>query len=304
MNYYAYMKNIYVHLGYPKTDSTFIQKEIFPQFKSFKIYNISFNKKLKIFDIFFLDEKKFNMCEDKLINFINIEFKNNKNFIITNENFLHKSYFSNITIDKLIKRFKKIFPKKSYNLNFFFFIRKPVDFIPSYYSEYYRDIIKIDNNLNYYDKFLISLKSKKFFYKYFNFSRIYQKLFKETNRKCKVFLFEDMFFDTKNFKKEFAKYFNFKNFRISLEQKKIYHLTKKISKNEYERKRVPIHKLFKKKKILKNKKLLNIIYRIFTVDKVAVNKKNSDLILNIFKNIYKDLPKPVLKKIYKHKYFF
>ena len=58
MNYCAYMKNIYVHLGYPKTGSTFIQKEIFSQFKSFKIYNISFNKKLKIFDIFFLLENQ------------------------------------------------------------------------------------------------------------------------------------------------------------------------------------------------------------------------------------------------------
>ena len=56
-----------------------------------------------------------------------------------------------------------------------------------------------------------------------------------------------MFFDTKNFKKEFAKYFNFKNFRFSLKQNKFYHFTEKISKNEYERKRVPIHKLFKNK---------------------------------------------------------
>ena len=45
MNYCESMKNIYVHLGYPKTGSTFIQRKIFPQLKSFKIYDIPFNKK-------------------------------------------------------------------------------------------------------------------------------------------------------------------------------------------------------------------------------------------------------------------
>ena len=106
----------------------------------------------------------------------------------------------------------------------------------------------MNKNWNCYENFLVSLKNKGSFYKYFHFSKMYQQLFNITNQKCKIFLFEDMFFNTTKFKKEFVNYFNFKNSRISIHPEKIVHITEKISKNEYERKRVPIHKLFKKKK--------------------------------------------------------
>ena len=296
------MKNVYVHLGYPKTGSKFIQKKIFPQFKNYKILNIPFNKRLKVFNILFLDKDNFQLKKNILINFINQEFKNNKNFIITNELFLHFEHYSNIKVNILIKRFKKIFPKKNYNLNFFFFIRKPIDLIPSYYSECYRDIVKMNKNWNSYEKFLFSLSKKEFFYKYFNFSKVYQQICNISNQKCKIFIFEDIFFNTKVFKNEFINYFNLKNCMLFIDTKKIIHLTEKISDNEYERKRVLIHKLFKKKNIIKSKKLLNIIYRIFTVDKVLVNKHNNNLISKLFKYTYKDLPLSILKRIYKYNY--
>lgn len=302
MNYCKLMKNVYVHLGYPKTGSTFLQKKVFPQFKNFKIFNRPHNERLKIFDILLLNEKEFNIKKNKLINFVNKEFKNNKNFIITNESFLHSNYFFSIKVNNIIKRFKKIFPKKKYNLNFFFFIRKPANFIPSYYSECYRDIIKIDSKWKSYENFLISLNNQEAFYKYFHFSKMFQKLLNITNQRCKIFLFEDIFFNTNKFNKEFVNYFKLKNFKIIIDNKKIIHFTKKISKNEYERKRVPIHKLFKKKQLIKKKKLLNIIYKIFTIDKVLVNKKNNSLISKIFKNTYKNLPNSVLKKINAYNY--
>ena len=113
MNYCESMKNVYVHLGYPKTGSTFIQKKIFPQFKNFKIFDMFNNKRLRTFDIFLLDEKEFNVKKNKLINFINKEFENNKNIIITNESYLHSNYFFNIKINNIIRRFKKIFPRKN-----------------------------------------------------------------------------------------------------------------------------------------------------------------------------------------------
>jgi|TARA_Y100000031_G_scaffold60353_1_gene68106 hypothetical protein len=105
------MKNIYVHLGYPKTGSTFIQRKIFPQLKSFKIYDIPFNKKLKIFDIFFLDEKKFNMHEDELINFINIEFKIIKILLLQMKIFYIIVIFPILQFANLLKDSKKFFLK-------------------------------------------------------------------------------------------------------------------------------------------------------------------------------------------------
>lgn len=122
------MNNTIIHIGMPRTATTFFQQNVFPFLPNYTCYDLETTHFNDIFNqLQFADDTFYN--KDKVIDFT----KNwkNKNIVISNENFVGQSYFFNYINRSLIaKRLSEIFPDAKILL----VLRNQVDLLASLYS--------------------------------------------------------------------------------------------------------------------------------------------------------------------------
>ncbi len=127
------MKNIYIHIGYPKSASSMLQSYFFPFLK-----NINYVKEPELYDALLL--RKFpngeKQREIKLYDF-NKRLSDNEIYLISNEHFSMPSSWLNPDVKKFNSRnqisrlIKKYFPDAKILL----IIRRQLDWIESWYQE-------------------------------------------------------------------------------------------------------------------------------------------------------------------------
>ena len=311
--------NIYIHIGYPKTGSTFLQKVIFPKISTMDILDKD-NPELRrnIFkNIITLDDFEYNKKKNYLLNIVENELKkiNKTNEIILSwEGFLnpfnyHDKYkIHGNNVERTILRLNDLFSKFG-NVNLILIIRKYDDLIESFFNQVYH-LIEFD-----FDKYdLIDTLSKKsekfnFIFEAFLYSKLINFLLKnEINNS--VLVYEDLKYDKNKFFQDLSLALNcseinsyihlsdeFKNSRKEKNSFKyklnylinIFPSLKNLIKNIFNRHRYEVK--FKK------------IYQTVIKRKSNIQKSDYDyLISKFFYKDYESLPKEIKLICKKYKY--
>ena len=126
------MKNqIIIHIGYPKTGTTWLQNSLFPKIKNYTCVERDFIlKELILINAFEFNEQKAQQV------FYN-QYGNDKNVIISLEGFVGTTYSSDLNgfySKEVAIRLKKVFPEAKIMIG----IRNQLTIIPSTYLQYIR----------------------------------------------------------------------------------------------------------------------------------------------------------------------
>ena len=315
--------NFYLHIGYPKTASTFLQQIIFPKLKN---CNVLDKDKYEIrhqilYKIITLDEVEFNDNKKKIINLLHQEVKkiNKTNKIIlswpgiTNPIKFHtkNTHFSN-DINRTILRLNEIFSNIG-EVKLILIIRNYTDLIESFFYQV-RHLLKF----KFKDEDLIKTlkkEDKKYenLLKAFCFSKIIN-LCLNNNINNSVILYEDLSNNTLNFQNSLAD---------ALDNEEIKDLNFKdlikIRKNARDEKKKIIYKIKKSFSILSIRKIKNLFnrkfisnisYRFSLVKKIFSNKQNinikkknyNQLVSYYFNQDYNDLPENIKQQCKRYNY--
>lgn len=309
---------IYLHIGYPKTGSTFLQYNFLNKLSQNFIgrpYGLEDHQIENLLTNSRYDE--FQKNKKKIIHYYFSKFKKNKINILSIEDLLKFSFFqkkSQNNPHKNIKRLKEIFLKIG-DVKVIFVIRSPNDLIKSFYNQYYYNDWKDNkiyhhNIMKYFKKkkirrlenFILSLK----FYKTFNLLR---KNFGRNN--VKLLFYEDLKYNFKFFKSDLLKFMKInRNLKIknvtihTSEDKNSYFLIfnkikKKFLSNNYN--------LFEFKKNIYS--IYIVLKSIYQNRKIKKYTRDIDLIEKKIKSYYRvDLlkfkNKSISDKLKKYKYFY
>ena len=291
---------IFIHLGYPKTGTTYLQNYIFNNLTNVNYIGIT-NKFDR--DLYFIrksilkdDDKEFQKKISVLRTILKKKLKKSMVNIYSDEHFLiptDKGYKRNI------QRIKKLFLEFKNQINIMIFIRKPSDLILSMYKEGVK--IKKLLEINYFNEFLDKIKKDKLnnndriFLNHYNFLETEKIIKKELTKKIKIYNFDDFRKNQILFIEKFLKNNNFKIKAIN-----IHNINKNLTTSQ-----TIIQKTFKKK--LHNKKIYQIFasifskilstkYKYFIKDKIFlllfgkkeyVNLKNINIIDEYFRKLNK-----------------
>ncbi len=130
------MKTIYIHIGYPKAASTFIQKGILPNIKNLKILNVSHNTEFKkLLSLMYCsnDAEFLSSCDNYSYFLENIDEKYTN--VYSNEGFTTFGGKQNFKIDYVFKRLKLIAERRKLNLKIYLIIRNQSDYLLSRYAQ-------------------------------------------------------------------------------------------------------------------------------------------------------------------------
>jgi len=209
-------KNIVIHVGYPKSGTTTLQKHFFPNVENYKfigrfkseefmdryklISSDSFNR-LVFEDYIRFDSKK---IRDSILN------NDNNSFIISEENFIAISFREKLIKGEMVmpdfalsaKKLRDIFDADKFNVKIFFTIRRQEDLIPSLYAQsyagYYAKSSKYDSFSKYFSFFESNNRNELNKLLDYNFVvNEYMKIFGREN--VKVYLSEEFFVNPKVF---------------------------------------------------------------------------------------------------------
>jgi len=248
---------IFIHLGYPKTGSTYMQNYIFNNLTNVNFIGIGskFDKDIYIVrkSIIQDNDKEF----QKKINFLRkiIKKKINKNSIniYSDEHYLiptSNGYKRNIG------RIKELFLEFRKNINIIIFTRKHSDLILSLYQEtqLIKKLLKIRSFNDFLDKIEKNkLNNKdKIFLNHFNFLKTKKIIEKELTKKIKIYDFDKFKKNRLLFIKKFLKYYKFKIKKIQF-----HHINKKLVIEKNIIKKDLINKLQNKKIIIFLSRILN-----------------------------------------------
>ncbi len=248
---------IFIHLGYPKTGSTYMQNYIFNN-----LTNVNFIGTGKNFDkdlynirksIIHDNDKKFQKKINFLRKIIKKKIKKNSINIYSDEHFLIptvKGYKRNI------ERIKKLFLEFEKNINIIIFTRKHSDLILSLYQE--TILIKKLLKVNSFNEILDKIEkgklnnAQKTFLNHFNFLKTKKIIEKKLTKKIKIYDFD-------NFKKNrllfIKKFLNYNKFNIK--KIKFHHINKKLIVEKNIMNKHLINKLQNKKIIIFLSRILN-----------------------------------------------
>jgi len=153
-------KKIYIHIGLPKTASTFLQLRLFPKLKNDQIFYSQDLSRI-LTEIIRADEKS----EDKIKElYSKIEKINSQTILISNETFFG-SYFNNYdNFNKNMNLISEIFPQA----NIIVVLRNQIDWLSSIYKQFVRQggVVSFNRFLNFRNnKFNLARKT---FYKNIN----------------------------------------------------------------------------------------------------------------------------------------
>lgn len=206
-------KSVFIHIGLPRTATTFFQQNIFSQLKEFEFfgvetanYNEHFNKLQfaddSLYDQIGIDQIKEKWVKDKII--------------LSNENFSGQSlYLNHVNRSLIAHRLKAAFP----DAKILIVLRNQIELLTSLYSlvVLWKETRKIDDYI--WEPFKNSIYEEGPMSTYFNtvdgyecldgydylpFIELYKSLFKDV----KVLLFEDLIHDSQYFSGEVESFFN------------------------------------------------------------------------------------------------
>ena len=151
---------ICLHIGYPKTGSTFLQSSFFNKLSQNFIgrpYGLKDHYVEKLLSN--SNNKNFKKNTKKIINYYSSKFKKDKINILSVEDFLKFSFFTKKSQNnphQNIKRLKEVFSKIG-SVKIIFVIRSHKDILRSFYDEYYlndwkNNNIKHNDIVNYFKK--------------------------------------------------------------------------------------------------------------------------------------------------------
>lgn len=200
---------IKIHLGYPKTATTTLQKHFFPNIKDIQYIGKHDNEG----GLFDFDEKVVNDLIFKNPNKIDYEnlreefskILNQNNVVLSEESFTSNSLrVSNIdgkdilpTQETIAKNIRTFFNTENFNVKILFTIRKQDEMITSQYAQsyvhYYSRYKESDSFAKFLNIYLDEKNKKHTFYEtldYFHVVGIYQKLFGKEN--VSVLVYEEL----------------------------------------------------------------------------------------------------------------
>lgn len=198
-----------LHIGMPRTASTFFQNEVFPNLKEFKHLGVNQTHYSQAFQrLLYQDESRYVEAEVNEA----LGLSEAENLVISNELFVGQSLFMVSTNrTRNAQRLKKLFP----NAEIVLFLRNQADFLESLYSiGVYsghtvkpHEFIRFDNEPSdstnpMYPTFTSSEQTEQYFYS--SLLRIYQSLFDKVH----VFLYEDFTADPNKFIQQFCSELN------------------------------------------------------------------------------------------------
>ena len=288
----------YLHIGYPKTGTTWFQKNFFPEVENFSLVN----REDIVDNLVHCDALNFDPT--KVRGFMNSKYSSNRilsleGFLGTTHNFGLNGYLSKEHANRL----KEVFPDATIIL----FIRKQHDIISSFYYQYITGggTYSINKYLN--NKYFRGLNGLPLFsYRFFEYDKIldyYNNLF--PNGKVDVFLYEEFRENPKLFLKNFCKKYIF---NVDLEKIDYSYQKQRLRKglkNLYR-----FANLFTSRKMLNKYYLINLpywydIYKPFFRDlnekKIFGNRPNSWQILGkknytFISNYYKETNNRLIKE--------
>ena len=207
------MKTIYLHIGYPKTGTTLLQKKIYPKIEKIEYIGKEYSNKnildrykesfrIDINIINFLRKIKFNNSIPKIV------LKKETSYLLSEESIIFETlrpHNGNECYLKehylIIEAIEKIFPKKEYDVHLIFTIRNQVELIQSIYPESYYHHYRKCKKLNTFKKFyeFICNKETKLHHSMDFYETIleYEKNF--TTEKIHILLYEDLKKNPKEF---------------------------------------------------------------------------------------------------------
>jgi len=158
------MKKIIFHIGFPRTGTTYLQSKIFPKLKKINFIGKPFNNENS--NTFFEFEKKifnyddlyFNKRKIFLSSNIKLLFKKEINLIshegiLRNTRFFEKKdkFYKGNNYSNNIKRIYEVLRTNVTKKNIFFliFLRKQIDLLPSYYSNFWESEYQITRKIDY-----------------------------------------------------------------------------------------------------------------------------------------------------------
>ena len=200
-----------LHIGMPRTASTFFQSEVFPNFENFVSIGVETTQYHKSFQRLLYQDESF---YDEAIIRDELSFDIRQNLILSNELFVGQSlYLNSSNRTRTANRLKQLFPKAEIIL----FLRNQVDLLESLYSigvysghtSKPEEFVQFDNDESSVDAPIYSTFSPKEQteqYKFSSLIRLYQSLFEKVH----VFLFEDFRTDPSAFLSAFCLKLNLK----------------------------------------------------------------------------------------------
>ena len=182
-------KKILLHLGYPKNGSTSIQQfldkinndnlSIFLPPDQFSAYirkkNIYNQYKDINNEIFF--EEKISPKKEKWIKFFDLNLK--KYNVLSNEMFLYPTNYEKVDFIRTLKRYLEIFNTLNCKIEILICIRDPKKLHISYFTDMYHRLLQYDNELDNFEKYILSVKKNKIvndIFNTFNFNKIVKQI--------------------------------------------------------------------------------------------------------------------------------
>ena len=189
-------KDIIIHIGFPKTATTWLQKKFFPKVENYQ-YFMPWVSNVEIIGVDPMDPN-YNMSK----------WKEKDNLIISNENFLGIGRTSGFIRVGLANRLKEIFPDAKIIL----FIRNQIDLIASEYSWYVKKAgctLSPEKFIRYKDGHVHNIFTYKPHHLMFDkVIDLYTNLFGKNQ--VYVYLYEDLKSNPKTFLKQFSDQHNLK----------------------------------------------------------------------------------------------
>ena len=222
---------LYIHLGFPKTGSTFLQKFFFSKISksNFILKEKNYNLKKLTQRIMYYPLNKFKLKKIEINRIVcNINFSKHKINIISDESFTDLSTTNEKNPNDLIKKFKICFPKKKFDIYFLLVSRNQLDLLLSHYAYCYNNFLLKNLHWSTFTNFISSIKEKKY-KKYFSFYKYNYWCISLLKEKVnfKFFFYETLKKNPKFFFKNLSNFVGVSNIKI---------LNKKINvskKNEF-----------------------------------------------------------------------
>jgi len=208
---------IYLHIGFPRSATTYMQKNYFFNNKEINFIARKLNygtedsnffnllkKIIKYSDKEFLENKKKLLLQVK-----KIKFSKNKINLISEEGILCQNYWNNNDVYRTLKRIIHLLNKLKIDCKFVVTIRNQLDCIESVYRYFYNSYFK--NNFKDLDNFLNikNNKSKEILFS-FNYFQLF-KFLEKKNKKVLFLQFEDLVTDDKIIRYKLKNFLNLKN---------------------------------------------------------------------------------------------
>ena len=317
-------KRIIIHIGYPKTATTTLQKHLFSIHNEIGyIDNLDFSKQLRK-AIYFQRElsfiKSIDLYKKELIILLN-KYDSKKVIIYSNESLLSYSMFYSFepypnvrTIDPvtIARKIKYLFSNLDIEIEIMIAVRRQDTMIRSLYTQVYNQVFSKFKKTKTFDSFLEFAHQNKedFIYDsldYFNVINYYQNLFKHS--KIKILIFEKLINEPEIFWKEMFEFLGVKTIDCDKNEN-----TRNLGKNIYktdDRKLNDLLLLYKQryfpsfklhKKFLFLNKLANISIKGKNIN-IHLSDEQKNIILTHFNNSNKALSKEYDLKLEKYNYY-